>query len=68
MILVLPFGVDTGRFLSEIGIDKKSITDPGGRTSFEDVIKLWDESSKLTNNRLFGIDTSYFGSVLNSCG
>lgn len=53
-------GINVDRFLAEIGINKEAVNDSNGRTSFEDIIKLWDASAKITQNRMFGLDTSFF--------
>lgn len=48
-------GINVKHFLSEEKLSKDIIKQPNGRTSFENVIRLWEKSFEQTQNRMIGI-------------
>ena len=53
-------GVQVDRLLSGLRLNKSELRDSRGRTSFDDVARLWEESFRATGNRAFGLETSNF--------
>ncbi len=48
-------GIDTTRLFSKINLSESYIMQPDGRTSFKDVVRLWQESYKQTRERMIGV-------------
>ena len=48
-------GADVSALMKTTGLDRGKIYDLNGRTSFDDVIELWDASYKMTKDRAIGI-------------
>jgi AraC-like DNA-binding protein len=53
-------GIDTRVLLSEAGITDFLPDDPVGRTPFDDVVRLWEVSSKRTQDRMIGVNASKY--------